>query len=74
MSRRAYSCAVVAGAIIAYIMIFPDDLTFVERLLKLIGSIATGAYALLIVLVLVGGAVRIWGRRAAVSVERTGPA
>jgi hypothetical protein len=59
MSRRAYSCAVVA----AYFAIFPDDLGFVDRLLKLTQSVATGAYALLIALILAVGAVRIWGRR-----------
>ena len=54
----------IAGAFVAYFAIFPDDLGFVERLLKLTQSVAVGAWALLIALVLVAGAVRIWGRRA----------
>jgi hypothetical protein len=70
MSRRAYSCAVVAGALIAYFAIFPDDIGylnrlfigFVDPLLQLTQSVATGAWALLIALVIVAGAVRIWGR------------
>jgi hypothetical protein len=63
MSRRAYSCAVVAAAVVAYFAIFPDDLGFVDRLLKLTQSVATGAYALLVALVLTAWAVRLWGRR-----------
>ena len=45
MSRRAYSCAVIAGAFVAYFAIFPDDLGFVERLLRLTQSVAVGAWA-----------------------------
>jgi hypothetical protein len=75
MSRRAYSCAVIAAAIIAYFFIFPDDLAFVERLLMLTQQVAAGAWALMIAVVLVAGAVRIWGRRSGVAapVERGTP-
>jgi hypothetical protein len=75
MSRQAYSCAVVAAAIVAYFFVFPEDLAFVERLLMLTQQVAAGAWALLIAMVLVAGAVRIWGRRPAVvaPVERGGP-
>lgn len=66
MSRRAYSCAVVASAIVAYLLVFPDDLAVAERLLKLTHAVAPGLYAVLVAAVLVAGAVRIWGRRAAV--------
>jgi hypothetical protein len=62
MSRRAYSFAVISGAIVAYFAIFPDDLAFVERLLTMTRSVATGAWGLLIALVVAAGAVRIWGR------------
>jgi hypothetical protein len=65
MSRRTRSCAVVGGALIAYFAIFPDDLAFIERLLQLTQSVAVGAWALLIAMVVVAGAVRIWGRRTA---------
>lgn len=67
MSRRAYSCAVIAGAMVAYFAVFPVDLAFVERLLMLTQSVAPGAWALLIAVVLVAGAVRIWGRGVASS-------
>ena len=42
MSRRAYNCAVVCGAIVAYVAFFPADLTFVERLLQLTQAVARG--------------------------------
>jgi hypothetical protein len=54
--------AIIGGAIVAYFVVFPDDLGFVDRLLRLTQSVAAGAYALLIALVVVAGAVRIWGR------------
>ena len=74
MSRRAYSCAVIAGAILAYFVIFPGDLSFVDRLLALTQSVAGGAWALLIALVVVAGAVRIWGRRdVPISTDRGAP-
>jgi hypothetical protein len=75
MSRQAYSCAVIGGAIVAYFFIFPADLAFVERLLMLTQSVAAGAWGLLIAMVVVAGAVRIWGRRAGVAapLERGGP-
>jgi hypothetical protein len=73
MSRRAYSCAVIVGAILAYFVIFPDDLAFVERLLMLTQQVSAGAWALLIAVVLVGGAVRIWGRQPIVAAQRSGP-
>ena len=63
MSRQAFSCAVIGGAIVAYFVVFPADLAFVERLLMLTQSIAPGAWAFMIAMVLVAGAVRIWGRR-----------
>jgi hypothetical protein len=63
MSRRAYSCAVVVGAIVAYLLVFPDDLAVADRLLRLTQAVAPGLYAVLAVMVLVAGAVRIWGRR-----------
>ena len=50
MSRRAYSCAVIGGALVAYFAIFPADLSFVERLLMLTQSVAAGAWAFLIAL------------------------
>jgi hypothetical protein len=62
MSRQAFSCAVIGGAIVAYFVVFPADLAFVERLLMLTQQVAAGAWALLIAVVLVAGAVRIWGR------------
>jgi hypothetical protein len=62
MSRRAYNCAVIGGALVAWFVIFPDDLGFVSRLLALTQSVSTGAWALLIALVVVAGAVHIWGR------------
>jgi hypothetical protein len=65
MSRRAYSCAVVASAIVAYLLVFPDDLAVADRLLRLTQAVAPGLYAVLVAAVLVGGAVRIWGRRPA---------
>jgi hypothetical protein len=55
---------VIFGAIIAYFAIFPNDLSFLDQLLKLTGSVAIGAYALLIAMVVVAGAVRIWGHQA----------
>jgi hypothetical protein len=64
MSRRAYSCAVVGCAVIAYLLVFPEDLAFADRLLRLTQSVAPGVYAVLVAVVLVGGAVRIWGWRA----------
>src|SRR5947209_20635927 len=64
MSRRAYNWIVVASALIAYFVIFPADLGFVADLLRLTQAVATGAWALLIAVVVVGGAVRIWGRGA----------
>jgi hypothetical protein len=62
MSRRAYSRAVLAGAVIAYFVIFPADLGFLQQLLSLTQAVATGAWAFLTALVLVAGVVRIWGR------------
>jgi hypothetical protein len=62
MSRRAYSWCVVAGAFIAYFVIFPADLGFVQHLLSMTQAVAAGTWAFLIALVLVAGAVRIWGR------------
>ncbi len=73
MSRRAYDCAVVAGAVVAYFAIVPDDLGFLERLSRLTQAIAPGTYALLIALVLVAGAVRIWGRQPATVPASTSP-
>jgi hypothetical protein len=52
---------------VAYFAVFPVDLAFVERLLMLTQSVAPGAWALLIAVVLVAGAVRIWGRGVASS-------
>jgi hypothetical protein len=63
MSRRAYSCAVVCCAVVAYLLVFPDDLAFAERLLRLTEAIAPGVYAVLVAVVLVAGATRIWGRQ-----------
>ena len=60
MSRRAYECVVIASAVIAYFLIFPADLAFVEWLLRLTNSVATGAWALLIAVVVVAGAARMW--------------
>ena len=62
MSRRAYSWSVLAGAVIAYFVVFPTDLGWVQHVLSLTQAVATGAWAFLIALVLVAGAVRIWGR------------
>ena len=62
MSRRAYSCAVVGGAVVAYFVVFPDELGVVDRLLRLTHAVAPGAYALLAAVVLAAAAVRIWGR------------
>jgi hypothetical protein len=78
MSRRASSCAVVGGAVVAYFVIFPDDLGVLERLLKLTRAVAPGAYAVLVAVVVVAGAVRIWGRRIpsvgpVAPAERSGP-
>ncbi|HEY1375486.1 MAG TPA: hypothetical protein VGF55_01770 [Gemmataceae bacterium] len=75
MSRRAYSCAVIGGAAVAYFVIFPDDLVFPERLLALTQAVAPGAYAVLVAAVVVAGAVRIWGRRpiGPAPAERGGP-
>jgi hypothetical protein len=56
---------VIGGAVVAYFAIFPTDLGFVERLLSLTQSVAAGAWGLLIAMVVVAGAVRIWGRRPA---------
>jgi hypothetical protein len=53
---------VIGGALVAYFAIFPADLSFVERLLTLTQAVAPGAWALLIAMVVVAGAVRIWGR------------
>jgi hypothetical protein len=63
MSRRAYDRCVIGAALVAYFVIFPDDLGFVGRLLALTQSVSAGAWALLVALVVVAGAVRIWGRR-----------
>ena len=63
MSRQAYRCCVIGAALVAYFVIFPDDLGFAGRLLALTQSVATGAWALLIAIVVVAGAVRIWGPR-----------
>ena len=77
MSRRAYSCAVVCCAAVAYLLVFPDDLAFAERLLRLTEAVAPGMYAVLVAAVLVGGAVRIWGGRSSAtaisSIDRGGP-
>jgi hypothetical protein len=77
MSRRAYSCAVVVSAIVAYLLVFPDDLAVADRLLRLTQAVAPGLYAVLVAAVLVAGAGRIWGRRstadAIAPVERGGP-
>jgi hypothetical protein len=67
---------VVGGAALAYVLLYPEDLAAVlataEPVLHLSHAVAPGLYAVLGALVLVGGAVRIWGagsgRRAA-----TGP-
>jgi hypothetical protein len=69
MSHQAFSGAVIVGALIAYFLIFPADLGFVERLTH---AIAPGAWALSIAIVVVAGAVRIWGPRA-ITTERSTP-
>jgi hypothetical protein len=63
---------VVGGAVVAYFAIFPADLEFVDRLLKLTQAVAPGAWWLLIAMVLVAGATRIWGRHVPEN-ERNGP-
>ena len=71
MSRRAYSLTVIAGAAVAYFLLYPGDLTVVvatvatpvDQILRLTHAVAPWAYAVLIALILVNGAVRIWGRR-----------
>ena len=73
MCRRPFNCLIVLGAVIAYFVIFPADFGFVHQLLALTQSVATGAWGLLIALVLVAGAIRIWGPRAAANTERSGP-
>jgi hypothetical protein len=63
MSPRAFKWTVAAAAVVAYVLLFPGDLAAVEALLRLTGSVAPGAYAVVVALILVAGAVRIWGRR-----------
>jgi hypothetical protein len=68
---------VVVGAIVAYLLVFPDDLAFADRLLRLTHAVAPGMYALLAAMVLAAAAVRIWGRRpmagAVTPADRGGP-
>ena len=76
MSRRTLNWLVIGGAVVAYFAVFPQDLGSVDRLLRLTHAIAPGAYALMVAIVLVVGAIRIWGRRAAAiaPVDRGGAA
>jgi hypothetical protein len=71
MSRRTYNWVVVGVALIAYFVIFPADLGFVADLLRLTQAVATGTWALLIAIVVVGGVVRIWGRGPTMPAERS---
>jgi hypothetical protein len=55
---------VAAAAVVAYVLLFPGDLAAVEALLRLTSAVAPGAYAVVVALILVAGAVHLWGRRA----------
>jgi hypothetical protein len=72
MSRRARNWLVIGGGIVAYFAVLPDDLGFVDRVLRLTQGVAPGAYAVLVAAVLTTGAVRIWGRRTAAAEAPTG--
>jgi hypothetical protein len=54
---------VAAAAVAVYFLLFPDDLAAVEALLRPTQAVAPGAYAVLVALILVAGAARLWGRR-----------
>ena len=73
MSPRARNWAADGGAAAVYFLLFPGDLAALaaavvapaEQLLRLTTAVAPGAYAVLVALVVTGGAVRLWGRRPA---------
>jgi hypothetical protein len=66
MSPRALKFAVIAGAAAAYFLMFPHDLAAVDGLLRITQALPPGLYAVVVALIVVGGAVRIWGRRPSV--------